>query len=121
MRVFLRRLETAELGMRWKRAGAVVCVATAGEPVDRRRIAGVLACLFSLPGAVLAAPRAEEVALRPIAVSAPAAAAFGDQCRSSSAATSGPAVEAGLVIYGLLPVGLERGGPVTSRYASSER
>ena len=59
-----------------------------------------------LLGAVLAAPRAEEVALRPIAVRAPAAAALGDQRRSSSAATGGLAVEAGLATSGLLPVGL---------------
>ena len=48
-----------------------------------------------------------QVTLRPIAV-------------CTSAATSGAAVEAGLPISGLLPVGLERGGPVTSQYASSE-
>ncbi|MYA89251.1 MAG: hypothetical protein F4X97_12530 [Boseongicola sp. SB0662_bin_57] len=32
----------------------------------------------------------------------------------------GPAFEAALATNGLLPIGLDRGGPVTSRYANSE-
>ena len=56
-------------------------VGLGGEVVDHRRVEGVLTLLRPLDVAILAAPFAKEVALRSLAVSASAAAAFGHQRR----------------------------------------
>ena len=56
---------------------------------------------------VVAAPLAEEVAYEPLAVRAPAAAAFGDQSGAAALAGLRSADAAGLAGFGVLAVGLE--------------
>ena len=56
-----------------------------GELVDDGGVDRVLALLRALTVALVAAPLAEEVAGEPLAVGAPAAAAFGGQCRPPAA------------------------------------
>ena len=83
-------------------------VGLGGELVDHCGVAGVLAALLAFPVAVRAAPLAEEVAFQTLAVRAPAAAAFGDQCGSPALAGSGAPVEARLARVRRGPVALDR-------------
>ena len=87
-------------------ARAVHPVGLGGELVDGRRVDGVLPLPGALDVPVLAAPRAEEVSLEPLAVRAATAAALRDKRRPSPAATGGPAVEARLAACIPSPAGL---------------
>ena len=74
-------------------AGAVRPVGLGRELVDGGCIDGVLALLGALPVTVLAAPSAEEVALKPFPVRAAPASAFCGKCRPSSTTTGGPTIQ----------------------------
>ena len=96
-------------------AGAMRPVGLGGELVEGRRVDGVPALLRALDVSVFPASLAEEVAFRSLAVRAAPAAAFGDKCRASFAATGRPAVEARLAASRPLAVGLEGAFPLAAR------
>ena len=88
------------------------------ELVDDGGVQDVLALLRALDVTGVAAPRAEEIALQPLAVRAAPTAAFRDERRASSAATGGPAVEARLAARVPATVGLTGAFPATARLAA---
>ena len=91
------------------------------ELVDGGGVEGVPALPCALDVPVLAAPRAEEVALEPLAIRASAAAAFRRKCGPSSATTRGPAVETRLARARPLPVGLDCAWPAATRLNAARR
>ena len=90
--------------------GLVRPVGPGRELVDRRRVDGVLAFLHALDVAILAAPRAEEVALQPLAIRTSSTAAAFDKMSPASAATCGSPGQASCAGLGELPVLLDRDG-----------